>query len=130
MCRVALHRSFPSHAIEIVVFLTKVTYSCSLTFTRDKKIMKRRRIYQKTTNIIYCISGFAHFNNRKTMSNSDRTLISVFKEIASMADRISLTKNIVVSTLIFYCLAYFYGIALRVDTNQIDALKHSRKIYR
>jgi len=39
--------------------------------------------------------GFAHFNNRKTMSNSDRTLISVFKEIASMADRISLTKNIV-----------------------------------
>jgi len=39
-------------------------------------------------------SGFAHFNNRRTMSNSDRTLIHAFREIASMCDRINLTTNI------------------------------------
>jgi len=39
-------------------------------------------------------SGFAQFNNRRTMSNSDRTLITAFKEIASMCDRISLPTNL------------------------------------
>lgn len=39
-------------------------------------------------------NGFAHFNNRRTMSNSDRTLIQAFREIASMCDRINLPTNI------------------------------------
>ncbi|XP_026691619.2 transcription initiation factor IIB-like isoform X2 [Ciona intestinalis] len=40
-------------------------------------------------------NGFSQFSNRKTMNNSDRVLIHAFREISSMADRISLPKNIV-----------------------------------
>lgn len=39
--------------------------------------------------------GFAKMSNRKTMNNADRVLISAFREISTMADRINLPKNIV-----------------------------------
>lgn len=40
-------------------------------------------------------SGFAKFSNRKSMNSADRVLIGAFREIATMADRINLPKNIV-----------------------------------
>lgn len=40
-------------------------------------------------------SGFGNLSNRRTMNNSDRVLISAFREISGMADRINLPKNIV-----------------------------------
>lgn len=39
--------------------------------------------------------GAPKYQNRRTMSSSDRSLISAFKEISSMADRINLPKTIV-----------------------------------
>jgi len=39
-------------------------------------------------------SGFSSFNNRRTMSNTDRVLINAFREIASMCDRINITTEI------------------------------------
>ncbi|KAK7580220.1 hypothetical protein V9T40_000849 [Parthenolecanium corni] len=39
--------------------------------------------------------GLPKYYNRNTMTSSDRTLICVFKEIATMADRINLPKTIV-----------------------------------
>lgn len=39
--------------------------------------------------------GGAKYQNRRTMSSSDRALIAAFREISSMADRISLAKTIV-----------------------------------
>lgn len=39
--------------------------------------------------------GVARYQNRRTMSSSDRALINAFKEIASMADRINLPRTIV-----------------------------------
>merc|ERR1712083_1127514 len=39
--------------------------------------------------------GTALYNNRKTQSSSDRTLINAFRTISNMADRINLTKTIV-----------------------------------
>ncbi|KAM7303519.1 DDE-type integrase/transposase/recombinase [Ixodes scapularis] len=44
-------------------------------------------------------SGTAKYQNRKTMSSSDRALVNAFREISNMADRINLTKTIVVSGL-------------------------------
>ena len=41
-------------------------------------------------------TGDALYNNRKTQSSSDRTLINAFRTISNMADRINLTKTIVV----------------------------------
>lgn len=38
--------------------------------------------------------GQALYNNRKTQSSSDRTLINAFRTISNMADRINLTKTI------------------------------------
>ncbi|XP_029846304.1 transcription initiation factor IIB isoform X3 [Ixodes scapularis] len=40
-------------------------------------------------------SGTAKYQNRKTMSSSDRALVNAFREISNMADRINLTKTIV-----------------------------------
>lgn len=39
--------------------------------------------------------GAPKYQNRRTMSSSDRSLISAFKEISLMADRINLPKTIV-----------------------------------
>lgn len=39
--------------------------------------------------------GVARYQNRRTMSSSDRALINAFKEINSMADRINLPRTIV-----------------------------------
>ncbi|XP_058450327.1 transcription initiation factor IIB [Malaya genurostris] len=39
--------------------------------------------------------GTAKYQNRRTMSSSDRALIAAFKEISTMADRINLPKTIV-----------------------------------
>lgn len=39
--------------------------------------------------------GAARYQNRRTMSSSDRALINAFKEINSMADRINLPRTIV-----------------------------------
>lgn len=51
-------------------------------------------------NIINIHSHFVHlaaakYQNRRTMSSSDRALIAAFKEISTMADRINLPKTIV-----------------------------------
>lgn len=40
-------------------------------------------------------SGTAKYQNRRTMSSSDRALINAFREITNMADRINLPKTIV-----------------------------------
>ncbi|XP_013776044.1 transcription initiation factor IIB-like [Limulus polyphemus] len=40
-------------------------------------------------------SGAAKYQNRRTMSSSDRALTNAFREISNMADRINLTKTIV-----------------------------------
>lgn len=40
-------------------------------------------------------SGVARYQNRRTMSSSDRALVNALKEITSMADRINLPKTIV-----------------------------------
>lgn len=40
-------------------------------------------------------SGVAKYQNRRTMSSSDRALINAFREISNMADRINLPKTIV-----------------------------------
>ncbi|XP_076346933.1 transcription initiation factor IIB-like isoform X2 [Tachypleus tridentatus] len=40
-------------------------------------------------------SGTAKYQNRRTMSSSDRALTNAFREINNMADRINLTKTIV-----------------------------------
>lgn len=40
-------------------------------------------------------SGAAKYQNRKTMSSGDRALLTAFREISNMADRINLTKTIV-----------------------------------
>lgn len=46
--------------------------------------------------IIYSITFTdAKYQNRRTMSSSDRALIAAFKEISTMADRINLPKTIV-----------------------------------
>lgn len=39
--------------------------------------------------------GVSRYQNRRTMSSSDRALINAFKEINSMADRINLPRTIV-----------------------------------
>lgn len=39
--------------------------------------------------------GAARYQNRKTMSSSDRALINAFREISAMADRINLPRTIV-----------------------------------
>ncbi|XP_044288145.1 transcription initiation factor IIB [Varanus komodoensis] len=39
--------------------------------------------------------GNSKYQNRRTMSSSDRAIMNAFKEIASMADRINLPRNIV-----------------------------------
>lgn len=39
--------------------------------------------------------GMSRYQNRRTMSSSDRALINAFKEINSMADRINLPRTIV-----------------------------------
>lgn len=41
--------------------------------------------------------GNSKYQNRRTMSSFDRAMMNAFKEIASMADRINLPRNIVVS---------------------------------
>lgn len=48
--------------------------------------------------------GNAKYQNRRTMSSSDRALIAAFKEISTMADRINLPKTIVIYRLIEYFL--------------------------
>ena len=40
-------------------------------------------------------SGTAIYNNRRTVTSSDRTLINAFKTISEMADRINLPKTII-----------------------------------
>lgn len=40
-------------------------------------------------------SGNAKYHNRKTMSSSDRALVTAFREINNMADRINLTRTII-----------------------------------
>ncbi|GBM28502.1 Transcription initiation factor IIB [Araneus ventricosus] len=40
-------------------------------------------------------TGVAKYQNRRTMSSSDRALINAFREISNMADRINLPKTIV-----------------------------------
>lgn len=47
------------------------------------------------TKMIFFLSSDAKYQNRRTMSSSDRTLIAAFKEISQMADRINLPKTIV-----------------------------------
>lgn len=44
--------------------------------------------------------GNSKYQNRRTMSSSDRAMLNAFKEISTMADRINLPRNIVVSFLI------------------------------
>ena len=39
-------------------------------------------------------SGNAKYHNRRSMSSSDRALVTAFREISNMADRINLTKTI------------------------------------
>lgn len=41
--------------------------------------------------------GNSKYQNRRTMSSSDRAMLHAFKEISTMADRINLPRNIVVS---------------------------------
>lgn len=43
--------------------------------------------------------GNSKYQNRRTMSSSDRAMLNAFKEISTMADRINLPRNIVVSFL-------------------------------
>lgn len=40
--------------------------------------------------------GNSKYQNRRTMSSSDRAMLNAFKEISTMADRINLPRNIVV----------------------------------
>lgn len=42
--------------------------------------------------------GNSKYQNRRTMSSSDRAMLNAFKEISTMADRINLPRNIVVSS--------------------------------
>jgi len=42
----------------------------------------------------FSMDGQPMYNNRKTQSSSDRTLINAFRTISNMADRINLTKTI------------------------------------
>lgn len=42
--------------------------------------------------------GNSKYQNRRTMSSSDRAMMNAFKEITNMADRINLPRNIVVSS--------------------------------
>ncbi|XP_049302005.1 transcription initiation factor IIB isoform X2 [Bactrocera dorsalis] len=48
-----------------------------------------------TGSASYDAFGAPKYQNRRTMSSSDRSLISAFKEISTMADRINLPKTIV-----------------------------------
>lgn len=41
--------------------------------------------------------GNSKYQNRRTMSSSDRAMLNAFKEISTMADRINLPRNIIVS---------------------------------
>ena len=41
--------------------------------------------------------GNSKYQNRRTMSSSDRAMLNAFKEITTMADRINLPRNIIVS---------------------------------
>lgn len=45
--------------------------------------------------MFFCLIVAAKYQNRRTMSSSDRALIAAFKEISAMADRINLPKTIV-----------------------------------
>ncbi|XP_037537225.1 transcription initiation factor IIB [Nematolebias whitei] len=42
--------------------------------------------------------GNSKYQNRRTMSSSDRAMLNAFQEISTMADRINLPRNIVVSS--------------------------------
>ena len=42
--------------------------------------------------------GNSKYQNRRTMSSSDRAMLNAFKEISTMADRINLPRNIIVSS--------------------------------
>lgn len=44
---------------------------------------------------LFILFSAAKYQNRRTMSSSDRALIAAFKEISTMADRINLPKTIV-----------------------------------
>lgn len=50
--------------------------------------------------------GNSKYQNRRTMSSSDRAMMNAFKEITNMADRINLPRNIVVSSCL--CLKLFW----------------------
>lgn len=43
--------------------------------------------------------GNSKYQNRRTMSSSDRAMLNAFKEISTMADRINLPRNIIVKLL-------------------------------
>lgn len=49
--------------------------------------------------------GNSKYQNRRTMSSSDRAMLNAFKEISTMADRINLPRNIIVSQIYLkpYC---------------------------
>lgn len=62
-------------------------------------------IFKYIFNMVFQGTGAASFDefgnnkyqNRRTMSSSDRAMLNAFKEITTMADRINLPRNIIVS---------------------------------
>lgn len=60
--------------------------------------------------------GNSKYQNRRTMSSSDRAMLNAFKEISTMADRINLPRNIIVSlkkqtTEIWICDVFLEGLS-------------------
>jgi len=54
-------------------------------------------LFQGTGAASFDEFGNSKYQNRRTMSSSDRAMLNAFKEISTMADRINLPRNIIVS---------------------------------
>lgn len=54
-------------------------------------------VFQGTGAASFDEFGNSKYQNRRTMSSSDRAMLNAFKEITTMADRINLPRNIIVS---------------------------------
>lgn len=60
--------------------------------------LTRKLSFQGTGAASFDEFGNSKYQNRRTMSSSDRAMMNAFKEITNMADRINLPRNIVVSS--------------------------------
>ncbi len=54
-------------------------------------------VFQGTGAASFDEFGNSKYQNRRTMSSSDRAMLNAFKEITTMSDRINLPRNIIVS---------------------------------